>query len=81
MNALPKYGQCFFYASLWAFSEAKLKDCMFDGPDIRKLIFDSNFELKMKFNERVTLVSFKQVLGQQKGLAVYFYCRQHAGEV
>jgi hypothetical protein len=48
-KALPKTGNCFKYLgkTFPHFSEAKLKEGVFVGPDIGKLMFDDNFLLAM----------------------------------
>ncbi|GBM08084.1 hypothetical protein AVEN_122997-1 [Araneus ventricosus] len=43
-------------------SEAKLKESVFVGPDIRKMMKDDNFETKMETNERKAWESFKLVI-------------------
>jgi hypothetical protein len=55
VEALPKTGNCF--KSLWKtfphVPEAKLKDDVFIGPNIRKLTFDEDFPLTMNEVERL----------------------------
>ncbi|GBN12431.1 hypothetical protein AVEN_101832-1 [Araneus ventricosus] len=50
---LPKEGEYFKYLcdQFPGLSEAKLKERMFVGPDIRKMLKDENFETKMETNE------------------------------
>ncbi|GBM12403.1 hypothetical protein AVEN_211581-1 [Araneus ventricosus] len=43
-------------------SEAKLKEGVFVGSDIRKVMKDENFESKMETNERKAWESFKLVI-------------------
>jgi hypothetical protein len=43
-------------------SEAKLKEGVFVGPDIRKLMFDEDFFLKMTETEREVWISFRSVV-------------------
>jgi hypothetical protein len=49
VNTLPKTGNCFKYhcKTFPHLSEAKLKEGVFIGPDIRKLIFDEDLLLTM----------------------------------
>ncbi|GBN24438.1 hypothetical protein AVEN_39044-1 [Araneus ventricosus] len=64
MKALPKEGECFKYLcdQFPGLSEAKLKEGVFIGQDIRKIMKDENFETKMVTNERRALESFKLVI-------------------
>ncbi|GBO02881.1 hypothetical protein AVEN_58492-1 [Araneus ventricosus] len=64
VKALPKEGECFKYLfDLFpGLSEEKLKEVVFVGPDIRKMMKDENFETKMKTNERKAWESFKLVI-------------------
>lgn len=64
VKALPKDGECFKYLceKFPHLSEAKLKEGVFVGPDIRKMMFDSNFENKMTTKEKEAWTSFKQVV-------------------
>ncbi|GBO44042.1 hypothetical protein AVEN_5001-1 [Araneus ventricosus] len=57
VKALPEESECFKY-----FCEAKLKEGVFVGPDIRKMMKDENFETKMETNERKVWESFKLVI-------------------
>jgi hypothetical protein len=43
-------------------SEAKLKEGVFVGPDIRKLMFDEDFLLMMTEVEREAWIAFKSVV-------------------
>jgi hypothetical protein len=43
-------------------SEAKLKEGVFVGPDIRKLMFDEDFLLTMTEVERVAWIAFSSVV-------------------
>ncbi|GBM07245.1 hypothetical protein AVEN_25499-1 [Araneus ventricosus] len=73
VKALTKEDECFKYLcdQFPGLSEAKLKEGMFIGPDIRKTMKDENFETKMETNERKAWESFKLVitsfLGNKKG--------------
>ncbi|GBO18575.1 hypothetical protein AVEN_119415-1 [Araneus ventricosus] len=64
VKALPKEGECFkyLYDQYSGLSEAKLKEGMFIGPDIRKIMNDENFETKMETNRRKAWESFKLVI-------------------
>lgn len=64
VKALPKDGDCFTYlcSKFPHLSEAKLKEGIFVGPDIRKLMFDSNFEATMNEKEKEAWISFKKVV-------------------
>ncbi|GBM50564.1 hypothetical protein AVEN_266786-1 [Araneus ventricosus] len=64
VKALPKEGECFKYFcdQFPGLSEAKLKEVVFVGPDIRKMMKDENFETKMETNERKAWESFKLVI-------------------
>jgi hypothetical protein len=64
VNALPKTGNCFKYLckSFPHLSEAKLKEDLFVGPDIRKVIFDEDFLLTTTEVEREAWVAFKSVV-------------------
>uniref|UniRef100_A0A1B6BZC3 Uncharacterized protein n=1 Tax=Clastoptera arizonana TaxID=38151 RepID=A0A1B6BZC3_9HEMI len=63
-KALPKDGSCFKYLcrKFPNLSEAKLKEGVFVGPDIQKMMFDINFENTATRNEKEALVSFKEVV-------------------
>lgn len=64
LKALPKEGNCFTYlcGQFPGLSEAKLKEGVFTGPEIRKLMRDANFEQQMNAREKAAWVSFKQVV-------------------
>ncbi|GBM92804.1 hypothetical protein AVEN_182696-1 [Araneus ventricosus] len=67
---LPKDGECFKYFcdQFPGLSEAKLKEGVFVGPDIRKMMKDENFETKMETNERKACESFKLgAVSEEKG--------------
>ncbi|GBM60777.1 hypothetical protein AVEN_233841-1 [Araneus ventricosus] len=61
VKALPKDGECFKYLchQCPGLSKAKLKEGVFIGPDIRKMMEDENFETEMETNERKAWESFK----------------------
>ncbi|GBN77032.1 hypothetical protein AVEN_23393-1 [Araneus ventricosus] len=69
VKALPKEGGCFKYLcdQFPGLSEAKLKEGVFVGPDIRKIMKDENFETKMETNERKAWESFKLVITSLHG--------------
>lgn len=71
VKALPKDGPCFKYLcqKFPKLSEAKLKEGVFVGPDIRKMMFDVTFETTMTINEKEAWVSFKQVVTKFLGNA------------
>lgn len=64
VKALPKDGDTFKYlaSKFPRLSEAKLKEGVFVGPDIRKLMRDDIFDTKMKEIERSAWQSFKEVV-------------------
>ncbi|GBO46167.1 hypothetical protein AVEN_168626-1 [Araneus ventricosus] len=64
VKALPKEGECFkyLYDLFPGLSEAKLKEGVFVGPYIRKMMKDENFETKMETNERKAWESFKLII-------------------
>jgi hypothetical protein len=70
---LSKIGNCFKYfcKTFPQFSEAKLKEGVSVGPDIRKPIFDEDFLCTMIKFKRVAWIAFKRVvtklLGNNKG--------------
>jgi hypothetical protein len=71
VKALPKTGNCFKYLckTFPHMSEAKLKEGVFVGPDIRKLMFDDDFLLTMTEVEREAWIAFNSVtkfLGNNK---------------
>ncbi|XP_025836372.1 uncharacterized protein LOC112906446, partial [Agrilus planipennis] len=43
-------------------TEAKLKEGIFVGPDIRKLMLDTNFEATMSTKEKEAWISFREVV-------------------
>jgi hypothetical protein len=63
-KALPKTGNCFQYLCkrFLHLAEAKLKEDVFVGPDIRKLIFSEDFLIKMTEVEREAWIAFKSVV-------------------
>lgn len=64
VKALSKEGECFKYIChrFSQLSEAKLKEGVFIGPDIRKLLKDENFETKMDEVEKEAWKAFKDVV-------------------
>ncbi|GBN98623.1 hypothetical protein AVEN_35122-1 [Araneus ventricosus] len=64
VKALPKEGECFKYLcdQFPCLSEAKLKEGVFMGREIRKIMKDENFETKMETFERKAWESFKLVI-------------------
>jgi len=64
VKALPKDGDTFKYlaSKFPRLSEAKLKEGVFVGPDIRKLMRDEISDTKMKEIERSAWQSFKEVV-------------------
>ncbi|GBM05658.1 hypothetical protein AVEN_190017-1 [Araneus ventricosus] len=69
IKSLPKYGECFRYlcSKFPKLSEAKLKEGVFTGTDIRKLLSDSFFSKTMGDKEKEEWGSFKesaQVFGE-----------------
>ena len=69
VKALSKEGECFKYLrdKFPALSEAKIKEGVFVGPDIRKLMKDPQFETKMNVKEKVAWLSFKEVVSKFLG--------------
>ena len=69
VKALPKDRETFKYLSskFPRLPEAKLKEGVFVGPDIRKLMKDNNFENVMNDVERSMWNSFKDVLTKLLG--------------
>jgi hypothetical protein len=63
---LPKTGNCFKYLCkmLPHLSEAKLKEGVFIGPDIRKLMFDEDFLFTMTEVEREAWIVFRSVVAK-----------------
>ena len=64
VKALNKDGDCFKYiSSKFSFlSEAKLKEGIFVGPNIRSLMKDEIFENVMTQEERMAWTGFKNVV-------------------
>lgn len=64
VKALPKDGDCFKYLvnKFPALSEAKLKEGVSVGPDIRKLMKDKNFDQNMLPKEKAAWVAFKEAI-------------------
>ena len=64
VKALSNDGACFklLCQKFPSLSEAKLKEGIFTGPDIRKLISDTEFDNTMNDLERQAWVSFKEVV-------------------
>ena len=58
-NALDKEGQCFMYIrkQFEKLSDAKIKEGIFDGPQIRKMFKDKNFILHMNEIEKSACLS------------------------
>ena len=69
VKALPKDGECFQYLceQFPHLSDAKLKEGVFTGPDIRKLMKNLNFETKMLEKEKEAWDSFKLVVNSFLG--------------
>jgi len=72
VKALDKTSECFKYLQTVfpRLSEAKIKEGIFDGPQIRKLFKDNVFTSKMNSVEKAAWLSFREVaqnfLGNQK---------------
>ena len=64
LKALDKNGACFRYlcSKFPHVSDAKLKEGIFVGPDIRKLMADADFEIQMTQVEKEAWLSFKAVI-------------------
>lgn len=64
VKSLQKDGDCFKYlcTKFPKLSEAKLKEGVFTGPDIRKLLTDPSFVETMNEKEKEAWVSFKDVV-------------------
>ena len=64
VKALNKEGACFLYLAekFPAISDAKLKEGVFDGPQIRTLLKDEKFLNKMNKKEKDAWLSFKEVV-------------------
>jgi hypothetical protein len=69
VKALPKKGECFKYLckKFPGLSNAKLKEGIFVGPDVRKLLSDDLFETTMETVERETWNAFKEVIAKFSG--------------
>ena len=63
-KALNKEGDCFKYIceKFPIVSEAKLKEGIFNGPDIRKLMSDAAFKSTMDEKEKAAWISFSEVV-------------------
>lgn len=63
VKALDKTGECFRYlqSKFPNLSEAKVKEGIFDGPQIRTMFKDNNFTSKMNGLEKGAWLSFKDV--------------------
>ena len=63
VKALNKNGECYQYLQekFPNISDAKLREGIFDGPQIRKMLRDDNFVTKMNEDERAAWLSFKGV--------------------
>lgn len=64
VKALDKDGDCYAYLEdqFPQLSEAKLKEGIFDGPQIRKMLQDPEFITKMSGTEKDAWLSFKNVV-------------------
>ncbi|KYN14472.1 hypothetical protein ALC57_13323 [Trachymyrmex cornetzi] len=64
VKALDKEGECFLYLKkkFPSLSEAKIKEGVFIGPQIRTLMKDDNFEKTMNIKEKNGWQSFKKVV-------------------
>ena len=64
VKALSKNGDCFQYSchSFPDLSMEKLKNGVFDGPQIRKLMKDKNFSYSMNMDELTAWFAFAEVL-------------------
>ena len=69
VKSLPKSGKCFKYLcqSFPHLSEAKLKEGVFVGPDIRKLMLDKNFVATMTYDEKEAWTAFRDVISKFLG--------------
>jgi hypothetical protein len=87
VKALPKTGNCFKYLCkrFPHLSEAKLKEGIFVGSGIRKLMFDEDFLLTMTEVEREAWIAFRSVvpkfLGEQQGPRLRYHCCKYAREI
>ena len=64
VNSLPRDGECFKYlfTKFPGLSEAKVKEGVFLGPDIRKLITDQTFINTMTDPQKEGWIAFKEVI-------------------
>lgn len=64
VKALKGEGKCFEYSEKQfpEISNAKLKEGIFDGPQIRKMLKDENFIKSMNKKEKAAWISFKKVV-------------------
>ncbi len=70
VKALPKDGQCFKYLceKFMQLSEAKLlKEYIFIKPNVRKVMFDPQFELHMTVKEKEVYIAFKHIVNKFLG--------------
>ena len=69
VKALNKEGDCFKYIceKFPIVSEAKLKEGIFNGPDIRKLMSDAAFKSTMDEKEKAAWISFSEVVSKFLG--------------
>jgi hypothetical protein len=69
VKVLPKTGNCFKYLCkrFPPLSEAELKEGIFVGPDIRKLMFDEDFLVTMTEVEREAWIAFRSVVTKLLG--------------
>ena len=63
-KALDKQGQCFMYLrkQFEKLSDTKIKEAIFDGPQIRKMFKDQNFIHHMNEIEKSAWLSFKGIV-------------------
>ena len=73
VKSLPKDGECFTYlcSKFPKLSEAKLKEGVFTGPDIRKLLTDPLFSETMGEKEKEAWDSFKDVVHKFLGNTIF----------
>ena len=64
VKSLNREGDCFRYLEnkFPSISDAKLKEGIFDGPQIRKLLNDDKFTDSMNDREKAAWISFKEVV-------------------
>lgn len=69
VKALPTEGNCFKYilSALPALSYEKIKAGVFDGPQIRQLLRDTNFIESMEENEKTAWLAFKNIVNNFLG--------------